>query len=214
MSLDPFLERCRKTPVEPYLDDRTLETRIVVDAQHTFRSSRIERLHDQRIADLTRESAGALGIGDAGRTGTGHARLTQLVLHRGLVPAQERGPLRGAGYAAARTHARSRQDVGLDGRFEPIDPTARLDATHRSFELGLVRDPLHAFVAGEPRSELGVERFERTLTDPGDPRSDRTQRPGVLSLGPRERGLDHQDVHALPPWSRPDQPISRRYSAT
>src|SRR6185369_6783822 len=102
-----------------------------------------------------------------------------------------------------------REDVGLDGRLEPVDPAARLAALDRVVERLLVEDRAHALVGVHPTLELGVERLERRLADPGHHRAGLAQRSDELALVLGEGRLDEDHVHGAGltscagPWVRP-----------
>ena len=79
------------------------------------------RLEDQRVADRGCEGPHLVGVVGCGRGGRRHARLTERLLHRGLVAAQPGRVHRRAGDAGGLADLRSRHGVRLHRRLEAVD---------------------------------------------------------------------------------------------
>ena len=97
---------------------------------------------------------------------------------------------------ASRT-SRGGHDVGLDRRFEAVDPHRALDLTHGVEQGALVDDRVHLVVVRHGALELVVEPVGRTLADADHGRADLCQGEHERPLVGREGRFEEDDVHDL-----------------
>ena len=195
VALDELFGGGGKPAVDPGFDDRMLQLGVVVDAIGARGARRVSGFEDDRVAHAFDESFDICNRGNPVRDRAGQTGLAQGFLHRRFVAAEKRAPHARARDPALLTHVRGGQDVGLDRRLEPVDPTHLLAASHGPKQRFFVDYRADLLVVVHVSLEFGIERLDGRFPDAGDARARGGQTANEFALVTGKGRFDKNNVH-------------------